>query len=236
MLTFFDLLLDGQNVAISEMKDKIPAHSELWRGRWEEMTAKLDDVERGELEWDRDLNGARWLLALALAIGFAVVSLADVSVNDRFPPAAAIGLVVLIAVAAFPRTRLKRLVAAHGERKARWRAFAHWTKDFPRLSDDPPATLELWKRILVYGVAFGTAERMIASGRIPEPVAVSASSGGHWSSFVLLGSFDGSAFDGATFSSGFASQVSPPASSGGGGGGFSGGGGGFSGGGGGGSW
>ena len=79
---------------------------------------------------------------------------------------------------------------------------------------------------------------MIASGRIPEPVAVSASAGGHWSSVRRShGSFDGRAFDGSTFSSGFASQVSPPASSGGGGGGFSGGGGGgFSGGGGGGSW
>jgi len=237
VLGFFDQLLDGQAVAISEMKDKIPAHSELWRGRWERMTAKLNDIERGELEWDRELNGARWMLAVVLAVGFAVVSLADSSVNDRFPLAAVAGAVVLIAVASYPRTRLKRLAAAHGERKAKWRAFAHWTKDFPRLADDPPATLELWKRILVYGVAFGTAERMIASGRIPEPVAASASSGNHWSSFVFVGSFDGNAFDGSTFSSGFASQVSPPASSGGGGGGFSGGGGGgFSGGGGGGSW
>ena len=33
-----------------------------------------------------------------------------------------------------------------------------------------PATLDLWKRILVFGVAFGTAKRLIDSGRIPAPV------------------------------------------------------------------
>jgi uncharacterized membrane protein len=91
--------------------------------------------------------------------------------------------------------------------------------------------------VLVYGVAFGTAERMIASGRIPAPVVADASSGGHWSAYAFTGGFSGSGFDGSGFSSGFSSQVAPESSSSGGGGGFSGGGGGgFSGGGGGGSW
>ena len=43
VLEFFDQLLDGEQVAISEMKDKVPKHSEVWRGRWERMTEKLDD-------------------------------------------------------------------------------------------------------------------------------------------------------------------------------------------------
>jgi uncharacterized membrane protein len=133
-------------------------------------------------------------------------------------------------------TRFKRLDADHRERTARWQAFERWTSDFPRLSDDPPATLELWKRILVFGVAFGTAERMIESGRIPAPVVADATAGSHWSSYAFVGGFHSSAFDGSGFSSGFSSQVAPQSSSTGGGGGFSGGGGGFSGGGGGGSW
>jgi uncharacterized membrane protein len=142
----------------------------------------------------------------------------------------------VIGIASLSATRFKRLDAGHFERTAGWQAFERWTKDFPRLSDDPPATLELWKRILVYGVAFGTAERMIESGRIPEPVVADASTGHHWSSYAFASGFNSSSFDGSSFGSGFSSQVAPESSSSGGGGGFSGGGGGFSGGGGGGSW
>ena len=108
-----------------------------------------------------------------------------------------------------PATRFKRVSAEYIQRTAGWRAFAHWTQDFPRLSDDPPATLELWKRILVYGVAFGTAERMIASGRIPAPVVTDATAGTHWSSYAFVGGFNSSSFDGASFSSGFSSPGRP---------------------------
>ncbi len=163
--------------------------------------------------------------------------LADIAVNEEFIAPAAIGVVTLIAVVAFPRARLRRIDSGHRQRTASWQAFANWTEDFPRLADDPPATLELWKRILVYGVAFGTAERMIESGRIPAPVTEAASTDGyHWSSYAFTGALAGNSFDGSSFSSSFSSQVAPESSSSGGGGGFSGGGGGFSGGGGGGSW
>ncbi len=47
VLAFFDQLLDGKQVAMSEMKDEIPQHSEVWRGRWERMTEKLDDGRGG---------------------------------------------------------------------------------------------------------------------------------------------------------------------------------------------
>ncbi len=126
---------------------------------------------------------------------------------------------------------------ASRERNLKWNAFARWTKDFPRLSDDPPATLKLWRRIIVYAVAFGTAERLIGSGRIPAPVVEEAASSNMWLYTPLYGQNTGftPSFEG--FASGFASQVAPEASSSsGGGGGFSGGGGGFSGGGGGGAW
>jgi uncharacterized membrane protein len=237
VLGFFDDLVLGDSVAMSEMRDRIPQHSESWRAKWEAMTAALDSADEGQLAWDRNLNGARWLLAAAAAVLFGAVTLIYIDVEEKFLLPALIGVVTLIAVLAFPAARLKRLAPQFRERSASWRSFARWTEDFPRLRDDPPATLELWKRILVYGVAFGTAERMIASGRIPVPVTEDASTNGHWSSYYLGGSLANSSFNGSAFSSGVASQVAPPASSStGGGGGFSGGGGGFSGGGGGGSW
>ena len=132
-----------------------------------------------------------------------------------------------------PSNWLRRLEPAARERNQRWSAFAKWTEDFPRLDDDPPATLKLWRRILVYAIAFGTAERVARSGRIPAPVATEASSTGVWTSYAIASGSFGHGFDG--FSSGFASQVAPESSSGSGGGG-GGGGGGFSGGGGGGAW
>ena len=237
VLDFFDKLLDGEQVPLSEMKDKVPQHSEVWRGRWERMTEQLDGAESGELAWDRDLNWARWLVAAGAAALFAVVILADLSVNDEWLAPSIVAGLTLAGILALPATGFKRVDPAHRERTARWESFARWTEDFPRLSDDPPATLALWKRILVYGVAFGTAERMIASGRIPEPVVASASDGtAGWYAYAFTGGLHGSAFDGSGFSSAFASQVAPQSSSSGGGGGFSGGGGGFSGGGGGGSW
>ncbi|MFI5123410.1 MAG: DUF2207 family protein, partial [Vicinamibacteria bacterium] len=237
VLAFFDQLLDGKKVAISAMKDEIPKHSEVWRGRWERMTEKLDDAEAGELAWDRNLNWARWLTAAIASFAIGAVVLIALSEHEGWFLAGAVGFLTLIGILAQSAIRFKRLDTDHVERTARWRAFAKWTEDFPRLKDDPPATLELWKRILVYGVAFGTAERMIASGRIPAPVVSDASAGSHWSSYAFVGGFSSGAFDGGSFSSGFSSQVAPVSSSTGGGGGFSGGGGGgFSGGGGGGSW
>jgi uncharacterized membrane protein len=238
VLAFFDQLLDGNKVALGEMKDKIPQHSELWRGRWERMTAKLYAADEGQFAWDRNLAVPRYIvmaLVLVLDVIIAIVHSAD---HGSLIPPGIIGAATLFGLMSIADQRYRRLDAKHVERTARWQAFERWTEDFPRLSDDPPATLELWKRILVFGVAFGTADRMIKSGRIPAPVVASATaSTGLWSAYAFSGGFNSAAFDGSTFSSSFASQVAPQSSSSGGGGGFSGGGGGgFSGGGGGGSW
>ena len=73
------------------------------------MTAALDSVDEGQLAWDRNLNGAKWLLILGLAIGFTVIVLCDIAVNERFVIPSAIGLLTLIALAVYPWRRLKRL-------------------------------------------------------------------------------------------------------------------------------
>jgi hypothetical protein len=238
VLTFFDELLAGETVPMSEMRDKIPQHSATWRARWESMTEALDAAEEEHLSWDRDFTRLRSLLVLAVLVVFAGIAIICLTEDEGWLIPAGIGVVAFIVTVLWPSNRLRRMVSEHGARSARWQSFARWTEDFPRLDDDPPATLELWKRILVFGVAFGTADRMIASGRIPAPVTEAATTGSHWSTYAFAGGISHATFDGSSFSAGFASQVAPPASSSsGGGGGFSGGGGGgFSGGGGGGSW
>jgi uncharacterized membrane protein len=233
-IEFFDELVGDESVAISEMKDRIPEHSATWRARWEKMTGSLNTADEGQLEWDRNLNPLSILIALIGGVLVGVICLIQNNIEHHWFVTAAIGAVGVAIVAFWPSRHLKRLAPKYRERASAWESFQRWTDDFPRLDDDPPATLKLWKRILIYGVAFGTADRMIKSGRIPEPVV--QSSDGSWVGGYLTGAYIGSTFDGGAFGSGFSSQVAPESSSGGSGGGFSGGGGGGFGGGGGGSW
>jgi uncharacterized membrane protein YgcG len=235
-MAFFDGLLEDGPGDLGKLKDRVPQHSSSWRTRWEDLRESLDQAEEGQMKWERDLTGARSLLAFVALAGYVLLGLAywDRTHLVAIPIFATLAGMLFIYL--LPATWLKRLDRASRARHAQWNAFERWTRDFPRLADDPPATLTLWRRILVYAVAFGTAEKVIASGRIPEPVMREATTSGVWLVPHLGGVHSGvtPSFEG--FASGFSSQVAPQSSSGGGGGGFSGGGGGFSGGGGGGAW
>ncbi len=111
---------------------------------------------------------------------------------------------------------------------ARWAAFRRYLRDFPRLQEAPPASVALWERLLVYGIAFGLAERVLEAAQIVAPEVVRQGSGLYSPS--LYGNGHGSFYSGPSMnslSSGFSSALAAPSSgSGGGGGGFSGGGGG----------
>jgi hypothetical protein len=64
---------------------------------------------------------------------------------------------------------------ARAELPARgWEAFRRYLTDFPRLQEAPPATLELWERYLVYGIAFGIAERVLQGAQLHMPEALHA--------------------------------------------------------------
>lgn len=232
VLDFFDELIDGEWVALGAMSDRIPKHSSTWRARWEGMNSALEDAEEGAITWDRDYRSRRTLIALVAAILFCALIFLVWSRTHLIgiPVTGLVATLLLMFVP--PANWLRRLDPVARERNQRWSAFAKWTDDFPRLDDDPPATLKLWRRIMVYAIAFGTAERVAKSGRIPAPVVTEASSTGLWTSYAITSGSFGSGFN--SFSSGFSSQVAPESSSSGGGGG--GGGGGFSGGGGGGAW
>ena len=107
----------------------------------------------------------------------------------------------------------------------RWEAFRRYLQDFPRLDEAPPATLALWERYLVYGIAFGIADRVLQAAHRD------AGGDGPGELHLLdledrrLGS-GASAMSIGDLASGFGSALAPSSGSGGGGGGFSGGGGG----------
>jgi hypothetical protein len=236
-IEFFDELLEDGPGDLGALKDRVPKHSSSWRTKWENLRESLDRAEDGELKWERDFTASLSLLAFIALGGYIIMGLAywDRMHLVAIPIFATVAGLLFIFL--LPAAELKRLDPASRNRHAQWNAFARWTRDFPRLSDDPPATLKVWRRILVYAVAFGTAEKVIASGRIPEPVMAEATASNVWVVPHLSGMNSGvtPSFEG--FASSFTSQVAPEASSSsGGGGGFSGGGGGSSGGGGGGAW
>lgn len=74
----------------------------------------------------------------------------------------------------------KRFLRAHTEEgqalAARWRAFLRYLRDLPQHLDDAPASLMLWERLLVYGVAFGMADEVLAAARSRLPAHMSAKS------------------------------------------------------------
>jgi uncharacterized membrane protein len=134
--------------------------------------------------------------------------------------------------------RVWRRRRAEAEQEAeRWEAFRRYLTDFPRLDLAPPASLELWERVLVYGIAFGIADRVLQAAHLHMPEEMHSASSIYWiSPSGDLGSGP-SALGIGDLSSGFGDALAPPSSgSGGFGGGFSGGGGRGGGGGGGGAW
>ena len=68
VLGFFDELIGDDTVVLSEMKDKIPKHSDEWRTKWEDMTSSLNAADEGQLSWDRSYGKYQGLLLLGIAV------------------------------------------------------------------------------------------------------------------------------------------------------------------------
>jgi uncharacterized membrane protein len=62
----------------------------------------------------------------------------------------------------------------------RWTAFRRYLTDFPRLDEAPPATLALWERLLVYGIVFGIAERVLQAAHLAMPEQLAQASSVYW--------------------------------------------------------
>jgi uncharacterized membrane protein len=244
-----DSVLDADGERLSELRSKIEADRTANAKRFTTFKARVETAIR-ERHWYLDAGAA--VLGTALA-GFVVaaVVLLWVGIDGWRPVTPRWSDVVLVALGgcaianaamllgAVTRVRLWRRRTKAGETEAeRWEAFRRYLTDFPRLQEAPPATLALWERYLVYGIAFGIAERVLQGAHLHMPQALHDQSSIYW--IVPVGGNLGSgpsALAIGDLSSGFGSALTPPSSSGSGfGGGFSGGGGGGSGGGGGGGW
>ncbi|MBD0330714.1 MAG: DUF2207 domain-containing protein, partial [Thermoleophilia bacterium] len=140
------------------------------------------------------VNTGLWALiagAVVLAGASAVLLAAGVTRLDatylRWSPllllglgvAAALNSLTLVGAAAAVPVWRRRSGAAQQEAE-RWEAFRRFLADFPRLEDAPPASLELWERYLVYGIAFGLAERVLQAAHLHMPPALHEASSVYW--------------------------------------------------------
>lgn len=188
-----------------------------------------------------DESGSALRIVLAVLLGLAAVGMLILWATTRTPAkpfrdalelaAAGVLLVSCVITIATPRTVFNRRTREAALLGDRWDAFRRFLADFPRFADAVPVQIEIWERLLVYGIAFGLADKILDEAKIRLPEEVLASSPMGPTFWVIP--WGGDDFAGG-LSSSFAPPPSPSSSSGGGG--FSGGGGGSFGGGGGGAW
>jgi uncharacterized membrane protein YgcG len=234
----FDKLTDEGPAALSRVqetvKDKSTADREWFHGRSQAFESAVKSQARQRKFWSGQGMVMKWLsfvVFLLLGAGFlalGIAGLADPPLVRQDLILTAIGaalalnaVVVLVLPASMWRRRGPKLQAsAEG-----WEGFRRYLNDFPRLADKPADTLPLWESYLVYGIAFGIAERVLEAAKIDFP-AISTSS-------VYAPALYVSTFNTASFASGLGGAFGSPSSGGSGGGG---GGGGSFGGGGGGAW
>jgi uncharacterized membrane protein len=241
-----DAVLDGGSERLSRFRDEIQDERESMSERFEAFKGAVgSEVQRRG--WFRSVGAIPLVAAL---VGFAVAggALGWLAVDGwravypRYADAVLVAIAgclivnagLLLATLVFARRVWRRRSREAQAEAERWEAFRRYLTDFPRLHEAPPATLELWERFLVYGIAFGIADRVLQGAQLHMPEAIHEASAIYWISPTAdLGSGATSLSIG-DLASGFGDALAPPNSgAGGGGGGFSGGGGGGSGGGGG---
>jgi uncharacterized membrane protein len=233
-----DSVLDGGSERLSRFREEIEDERAAMSERFTHFKTSVD-TEVANRGWFASIGAIPLWVGLFVFVGLGVL-LAYLAIDGWRSVYPRWGDAVLLALAVCSFLNAAMLTVVLRQRKVwrrrtgdaaleaeRWEAFRRYLSDFPRLHEAPPASLALWERFLVYGIAFGIADRVLQAAHLHMPEALAAASSIYWiSPNGDLGS-GASAMSIGDLSSGFGSALAPPSSgSGGGGGGFSGGGGG----------
>jgi uncharacterized membrane protein len=247
LTSIVDPIVEGEGERLSRLHDRIAEQRAENAKRFQHFRDAVG-AEIKKQRWYRN-RGLALLLAAALVLlmAGAIALIAGVArfrvnaprVGDVVTIALAVCALVNAAILGLAATRVplwRSRTRASQQEALRWNAFRRYLTDFPRLQEAPPASLTLWERYLVYGIAFGIADRVLQAAHLHMPEELHDQSSIYWIS--PNGGLGGgiSAFAISDLTAGLGSSLSPPSSSGGFGGGFGGGGFGGGGGGGGGGW
>ena len=225
-----DGVLDGGSERLSKFRDEIEGSRASMSKRFTSFKSNVGD-EIGERRWFGSI-GAVPLGAGVVLFGGLGVLLTWLAINGWRSVYPRWSDVVLLALGVCSIVNAAMLIGALTQRKLwrrrtpeaeteaeRWDAFRRYLTDFPRLDEAPPASLALWERFLVYGIAFGIADRVLQAAHLQMSEELAQASSIYWiSPNGDLGS-GASAMSIGDLSSGFGSALAPPSSGGGGGGG-----------------
>jgi uncharacterized membrane protein len=231
----FDKLTEAGPAALSHVqktvKDLPTSDREWFHGRSEAFSSAVRNQARQRKFWSGHGMVMKWtafVIFLLLGAGGLVLGIAGLAepplvrqdlILTAIGAALALNAVVVLFLPAPIWRRRGPTLQASAEG---WEGFRSYLNDFPRLADKPADTLPLWESYLVYGIAFGIAERVLEAARVDFP-AISSSS-------VYAPALYVSTFNTASFASGLGGAFGSPSSGssggGGGGGSFGGGGGG----------
>ncbi len=175
-----DSVLDGESERLSRFREEIEDEREEMSERF---TAFRESV-------DTEVGNRRWFVSLGLVplvvgllafagLGLLLAYLAIDGWRSVYPRWSDVVLLALsvcsflnaaMLAGALTRRKLWRRRTRAAEVEAeRWDAFRRYLTDFPRLDEAPPASLALWERFLVYGIAFGIADRVLQAAHLHMP-------------------------------------------------------------------
>jgi uncharacterized membrane protein len=231
----FDKLTEQGPVALSRVASTVkglPQSDREWfHGRSEAFQSAVRDQARQRIFWSGRGMLVKWIAfgafvvigALLLLVGIAGLADPPLVRQDLIFTAAGAALLLNAVVLLFlPASMWRRRRPALQASAEGWEGFRRYLHDFPRLADKPADTLPLWESYLVYGIAFGIAERVLEAARLSFP-GISQSS--VYVPALYLSSFNASSFA-SDLGGAFPSPASGSSGGGGGGGSFGGGGGG----------
>ena len=183
-----DSVLDGGSERLSRFREEIEEERASMSKRFTHFKSSVD-AEVGTRRWFVSVGAIPLTAGLVVFGGLgALLSFIAIdgwrSVYPRWGDAVLLALAVCaflnaaMLAGALTRRKLWRRRTREAEAEAeRWEAFRRYLTDFPRLHEAPPASLALWERFLVYGIAFGIADRVLQAAHLymPEELAHASS-------------------------------------------------------------
>ena len=186
-----DAIVVGGPERLSRFRDRIEEDRTGNSERFTSFKSAVGSEIKGR-HWFRN-TGLMVLVVGAIVLGVAggLTLFAGIGSYDAVAPtwrsvvAIALGVCGLVGAAVLVISAFNRRLWRHRSPEAqaeaeRWEAFRRYLTDFPRLDVAPPATLELWERFLVYGIAFGIAERVLQGAQLHMPEALAQASTLYW--------------------------------------------------------